>query len=178
MCDVEPGETFLARERIYRVTEDTSEFPDGRIRVVVLYTQTSLCIHLHCVYVRGKMEGLFLPLLSLCVPVSIYSFSSRPCLHQEGKKKLIPDPFTTRTQGNSSIVQKGGTRYANCVLPVQLRFANGLDPVNISFIISKAQSKYRFYIGNRLFHKFMFICCADFAFAINVRCNKKESSVR
>lgn len=108
----------------------------------------------------------------------IQLFPSSVCLHQEGKKKLIPDPFTTRTQGNSSIVQKGGTRYANCVLPIQLRFANGLDPVNISFIISKAQNKYRFYIGNGLFHKFMFIRCADFAFAINVWCNKKESSVR
>lgn len=100
MCDVEPGETFLARERIYRVTEDTSEFPDGSELWFCAYTQTSLCTHLRCVYVRGKMERLF-----LCFSPSLlcfYSFSLRPCLHQEGKKKLIPDPFTTRTQQRHS----------------------------------------------------------------------------
>lgn len=77
MCDVKPCETFLARGRMYRVTEDTGEFPGERIRCGFVCTHSSMYTLALC-RIRGKMEGFS---VSIAFPLVR--------LHQEGKKKLI-----------------------------------------------------------------------------------------
>lgn len=130
MCDVKPCETFLARGRIYLVTEDTSEFPDERIRAVVLCVHKRSCVHIcACVYVvGGKMEGFS---VSIAFPLM------RARLHQQGKKKLIPT--LSQREPNSGVAQRSGMFNANCILSGQLLLQIGLILSRCKFVTLQTQ---------------------------------------